>query len=225
MDKINVLGIDLNNYSLKESLYLTDKYLSEGALQTILYVTAEMLVQAGVNDAYKDNLMGADMTVIGDAGILEALPNINHAKVEDVKEEKYLQALMRRLAYGRKKILLLADTQENLQALKKNLTDFRSDLTICGEASMEAMEDNVERMVNHINDIIPTLIISRMEPVRQSELMAESKMMINARVWIGLPERNVLTGEKRSIWKGLWSKIFHKSFKKKVQKYETDKTE
>ena len=100
MNEINVLGIDLNNYSLKEALVLTETYLEEGPLKTILYVDANMLMLAGSNDEYKECLKKCDLTIIDDEGILEALPKVNDVKIEDIKEEKYTRILLKKLVYG-----------------------------------------------------------------------------------------------------------------------------
>ncbi len=219
MNQINVLGVELNNFSLKESLMLTDKYMQEGALKTILYIDAKMLMEAGDNEVYKEQLQKCDLTIIDDEGILEALPKVNTVKVEDVKEEKYTRILLKKLVYGRKRIVLLADTGENLSSLEKNLTDYRSDLEIAARISMDEMEDSVEGMVNFINDVVPDVLFSRMEMTRQVAVMEESRSMMNCRLWIGLPERDILMDKKESVFKKLVKSIFRSSFKNQVKKY------
>ena len=40
MQRINILGVALADYSLKESLVLLDEYTKNGRLNTILYLTS-----------------------------------------------------------------------------------------------------------------------------------------------------------------------------------------
>lgn len=225
MNEINVLGIDLNNYSLKEALVLTETYLEEGPLKTILYVDANMLMLAGSNDEYKECLKKCDLTIIDDEGILEALPKVNDVKIEDIKEEKYTRILLKKLVYGHKKIALLADTTENLESLRSNLVNYRSDLEIVSKVAMETLENSTESMINYMNDVVPDVIISRMEMAGQASLMEESRNMLNCRLWIGLPEHPILLRAKESFFKKLWHKISHRSFKKEVNRYNIRENE
>ena len=66
MNQINILGIDLNNYSLKEALALTESFLQEGPVKTVLYIDAKMIVTAGENENYRDYLSKCDLTIIDD---------------------------------------------------------------------------------------------------------------------------------------------------------------
>lgn len=225
MNQINVLGIDLNNYSLKEALVLTDTYLQDGPLKTILYIEAKMLMLAGSNEEYKNYLTKCDLTIIDDEGILEALPKVNDLKIEDVKEEKYTRILLKKLVYGHKRIGLLADTTENLKSLESNLINYRNDLDIVSRVAMDTLEDSTESMINVVNDVVPDVIISKMEMATQAALMEESRNMMNCKLWIGLPERPILLRAEESVFNRLWNKIFHRLFKKEVTRYNTRENE
>lgn len=223
MNQINVLGIDLNNYSLKESLVLTEKYLQEGALNTILYIDAKMLIMAGQDEKYKEYLSKCDMTIINDEGILQALPRINVKKIEDIRESKYTRILLKKLAYGHKRIELLADNAANLQALSDRLFNYRDDLNIVSKISMDALKDSTEEMLNQINDVVPDVIISQMEETRQVVLMEESRSRMNCKLWIGLPQKTIILKEEETVRRKIFNKLFHSFFKKEVRRYETHK--
>ena len=70
MQKINILGIGLTDYSLKESLGIVDRYVKYGGLNTILYVTTPMLILAGkekLHRGYGSDLMrGCGYTSCGE---------------------------------------------------------------------------------------------------------------------------------------------------------------
>ena len=53
MQKINILGVELTDYSLKESLLRLDGYVRGGGLNTILYITTPVLIMAGENEEEK----------------------------------------------------------------------------------------------------------------------------------------------------------------------------
>lgn len=225
MNQINILGIDIDCYSLKEALAQTDTYLQDGPLKTIMYIDATMLMAAGENEEYAEYLKKCDLTIIDDEGILEALPEVHDLKIDDIKEEKYTRILLKKLVYGRKKISLLADTTENLKNLESNLINYRNDLEIVSRVAMDSLEDSTERMINEINDVVPDVIISKMEAFRQIKMMEEARNMMNCKLWVGLPDRPVLLKKKEAILKTFWKKLFRRFFKKEVQKYNTKGSE
>lgn len=225
MNQINVLGIDIDCYSLKEALVLTDTYLQEGPLHTIIYIDARMLMAAGENEEYAEYIKKCDLIVLDDVGILEALPEVYVLKADDIKEEKYTRILLKKMVYGHKKIALLSDTADNLHGLESNLINYRNDFDIVSKVSLDALEDSTERMINEMNDVVPDVIISRIEPFRQVKLMEEARSMMNCKAWIGLPERTILLQKDRAVIKRFWNKLFSRFFKKEVQKYHTKENE
>ena len=73
MQTINVLGVTLRSYSLKEAMAQTDSFLRNGALNTIVNLSADMLVEAGKDESYRQFLEEADMTVLDDRETRAAL--------------------------------------------------------------------------------------------------------------------------------------------------------
>lgn len=65
MQKINILGIGLTDYPLKESLALLDGYVRNGSLDTILYVTTPMLIMAGKDEEEKKCIESMDRLYAG----------------------------------------------------------------------------------------------------------------------------------------------------------------
>ncbi len=223
MNKVNVLGIDLDSYSTKELLVLTEKYMQQGPLKNILYVDAKLLMLVGQEEIYKEYLETCDLTVIADAGVLQALPKYSESQIEDIEDEKYTKNLLKKLAYGHKKIQLLSDTEENLIQLEETLLGYRNDLEIVSSLSMDALGNSAENMLNHVNDVIPDVLISKMDVLEQMKLMSECKSMMNCKLWIGLPEKMVISADKQSFFAKVWNNMFHRSFQKEVLKYETRK--
>lgn len=219
MKSINVLGMDIHCCSIREALGLTDRYLLEGPLNTILYVDAGMLMKAAENEEYTDSIQNCDLMIIDDTGVFGVLPQPLELKEDDIREEKYTRLLLKKLACGHKKIALLADSRENLKELEDNLVSYRNDFSIISKIAMEDMEESPENMINRMNDVVPDVILSRMEGFKQAKLMENSKNMINCRLWVGLPDRTVLQSRGKSLFKTIWNKVFSHSFKKEVQKY------
>ena len=61
MQKIDLFGMELVDHSLKEALWITDSFLKNGAPNTILFISAKMLVGAGGSDMQKEWEMKMDI--------------------------------------------------------------------------------------------------------------------------------------------------------------------
>ena len=48
MQKINLPGMNLTDYSLRESISITDRFLGSGSLNTVLFISAKILVGTGL---------------------------------------------------------------------------------------------------------------------------------------------------------------------------------
>ena len=63
--KIDILGVCVDNYTVRESLMRLDTYLGSTVLNIIETVTMEQLIAAGENAVIKDCLEQADLCIIG----------------------------------------------------------------------------------------------------------------------------------------------------------------
>ena len=103
MQKINILGIGLTDYSLKESLGIVDRYVKYGGLNTILYVTTPMLILAGKDEEEKNCIEDMDLTLCGDADILRVAKITSAGRIYEVEQRVFLKEFLRRLVRGGKK--------------------------------------------------------------------------------------------------------------------------
>ena len=95
MKEMNILGVSITEYSLKESLKLTDIYLENGAMNTVLFVSAKMLLAAGENPELKEWIESMDMTVCAETDILRAADMATMSRVREIENNAYLKEVVR----------------------------------------------------------------------------------------------------------------------------------
>lgn len=224
MAKINILGITLTDCSLKEALSMADEYVSNGALNTILYVTAPMLILAGRDDGEKERIEAVDLTMCGDADILRVARIESRNRIYEVENHIFLKEFLRRLMYGRRSIYLLTDSEENEKSLRNIIQEFQRGIFIAGSRVIGEEED-ADETANIINDVAPTVIISRMASGKQEEWMCRLKPVINAEVWMGIPEDMKLGEHYLTFRQKLVNIIYKKIFHTRINRYngESDK--
>ena len=218
MKEINVLGIQLKDYALRESLKLVDGYMKNRALNTIAYISSQILVTADGNAAQKEWIESMDMTVCAETDILNTDGGLSKNRVKEVEEDAFLTEFLKKTAREKRKLFLLAETQEGLQLLQDELIGLQGNLQIVGK-EVVAPEMNIDNLINEINDLVPDIILSRLPSPRQECLMYENKKKINAAVWLALLEGNVARTRRQNAWKRVMRYIYKKVFRKKVADY------
>ncbi len=225
MKEINLLGISLIDYTLKESLKLSNHYLNNGALNTIVIVSTRILVEAGENPEYKKWIESMDMAVCAETDILRAADNATRNRMKEVENGEFIREFFRRLAWNHKKLFLLSDSEQQMEFLKKKVYDVQPNLNVVGQYVLEDVAAEIDSFINEINDIVPNVIVSSMSHPLQEQLMYENKMKMNANVWLALPEHSVIQTRKGMRTSRLLTLFYKKMFKRRVSKYNNEKSE
>lgn len=220
MKNINLLGIKLKDRYVKESLTLTEELLNEGAAHTILYLTAPVLMEAVKNEDMKTLIESADLTLWGDTEILKAADVSAKARYREVQEKEFIKAFLYRIAKAHMPIIVLSDTPEHAEVLKKELLEIQEGVTVAGTMAIPDMEEKHEDIINEINMIAPTVIFVRMPFSMQQKWLARSRQYINTEIWVGLPDgfRCTWKREMPAAKIGRW--ILNLWFNRRVNKYK-----
>ncbi len=222
MQKINILGIELIDYSLKESLLRLDHYVGGGGLNTILYITTPVLIMAGENEEEKKEIESMDMTLCGDGDILKVAEIRSVSRQYEVENLVFLKEFLRRLARDGKKVYLLAESEEETGILREELEAFQTGILIGGNGVIADGEEELEEVINRINDIAPTAIISRMAPGIQEKWMTKAKPFANAEVWLGISKDMMLDRTKEPFRKKVTDKIYKRIFHKRMSRFRDE---
>lgn len=222
MKKIHILGVAIRDYTLKESLTLTDEYLKNGAMNTVLFVSAKMLLAAGGNPELKEWIESMDMTVCAETDILRAADMATMSRVREVENNSYLKEVVRRIFKNGQTVYLLTEKEEDIAELKAQLKQVGPPLKIVAENHLEAVEENMENLVNHMNDVAADVIISMIPFPKQEMIMAENKNYINSEVWFALPmpEESYKSKGHTNFFHRMIQGLHFSKFKKKVINYK-----
>lgn len=220
MKNVNLLGMKLRDRYVRESLILTERFLCEGAVHTILYLTPPVLLEAVKCEEEKVWIESADLTLWGDTEILEAAEITARGRHREVQEKEFLKIFLRRMARAHRSILVLSDREEDAEALKQELLEIQADITVVGTMTIPDIEEKQEDILNKINMIVPTVIVARMPFPLQQAWLAQSKAYINTEIWIGLPEHLSCIRKKEMPVTRIGKKILNALFNKQVSKYK-----
>ena len=220
MKKINLLGMKLQDRYARESLMLTDRFLKKRAVHIMLYLTTAVLLEAAENEEEKAWIEAADAILWGDTEILKAAEITAKGRYYEVAEKGFLMDFLRRMAKTHKSILVISDTDEQAQSLKKELIQMQNGITIVGTMTIQDTEDDRENIINAINMMAPAVIIVRMPFVLQRKWLMLSRQYMNAGIWLGMPEDFSCTHKKEMPVEKMGRRILNVLLNRKVNKYK-----
>lgn len=226
MKVIDVLGMHITDYSMKEAIKLALKFISNGAMNTVFYVSSQVLLDAGDNPQQKEWLQSMDLILYGEPTVLDVLGEKSRERKNEIKQDEFLREYIKRIARGKQKVYLLIDTEEKAAQLEAYLKELHSSVQVVGRYIWHDETSDAADLVNELNDVSPDVIISKLPNALQQQLICENRRMINANVWIALLYERVVNKKKKVTFGSKLDWMFYKRlFKRKVNKYEIEKAE
>lgn len=218
MREINVLGIRLKDYSLKEELKLMDVYLKNGAMNTVIYLNTRLMVEAGADEELKKWIEEADLTVCGDEEVIRQMGIASYGRLYDAENMMFLSESLRGLNAKKASLFIIADNEQNLAELKKDIDMLCPEISISGEGIF-GNDGNVNaQTINKINDLVPSMIILKMPFIFQKKLMNEGSL-INSEVVIGIPE-DMNISRREGFYEKIIRRVYRKVFIRKITEYK-----
>lgn len=221
MRKFSILGISLTDYSAREALHKTERYLHSGALNTAAYISSELISRVSGDEERKKTLEQLDLTVCMEPSILEAADIAANGRIREIEERIYLKEVLRRLVRTHSRVCLLTSTAEVMETLSESLQEYQDNLNLAGKKVFEDYEENVERLMNDLNDLAPDVVISGLPWDMTLDLIKEARRYLNAELWLALPEKKMSGMQKISFL----HRIQEKWFQKKVSRYNHEKAD
>lgn len=220
--KINVLGVNLDNYSVKESLLIIDNYLNDKVMHIVEMVFMDLLILAGEDEKVREAIDKLDMTVIGDKEILAVAGIIRGSRVRETVENEFVMRFLEKLIQRKCKVFLLCNTEEECHMFQDYLQDKYFDFALSGDYAIEKCKSDYDVVMNEINIVEPDVVFAALESPAREAFVLEHKNKINARIWfeLGRNIRTIQTNKKVSLWFSDFIKrgIFHRE----VSKYNNE---
>ena len=226
MKVIDVLGMQITDYSMKEAIKLALKFTSNGALNTVFYVSSQVLLDAGENPQQKEWLQSMDLILYGEPTALDVLGEKSRERKNEIKQDEFLREYIKKIARGKQSIYLIVEAEEKADQLEDYLKELHGSVQIAGRYIWNEETSDAADLVNELNDVSPDVIISKLPNALQQQLICENRRMINANVWIALLYERTINKKKKVTFGSKLDWMFYKRLlNRKVNKYEIEKAE
>lgn len=220
--QIQLLGMTIPNYSLREELQLAQDALKDEKLQLFLTVSMQSLVRVSNSELpqLRECVEHADLVVVEDPEILSIAGIHSSQRIHEAEDHVFFTELLKRLQRGQRQVYLVASKNAALLKIKEILSDQYEKLHVVGQYSIEDYPDDLDRMINEINGAAPDVILSVMPTPQQEEFLVANRSKLLAKLWYGLGDNYSLLMEKKGFGWRMKRLIHFGRFKMHVNHYE-----
>ena len=122
-EKFHVLGLEINNLTAKDAMKNVMSYMETEPVNVIEMVTMKTVSSFQGVEGAEQIFESFDITLASDKGMLEAVGIQEERRLKDVEELLFIKMVMRYLHKNRFRVLLLAETQTDLQKLERYMQE------------------------------------------------------------------------------------------------------
>ncbi len=225
LKKIDILGMQVDNYTVREAIAQVEVYLNNSVMNTIATIDMKMLGLASEEECIKEYISILDLAVIGEKEILVAAGIHSAQRIKETMDHEFLKEFLKRIIRNRKRVFLLGETPEEIERLKAYLAEEYEKLIIEGASSIEEQAGDLANVVNEINSANVDVVFSVLPSPHEQKFLLENKGKLDAKIWYGL-------GDSYRIRSGIVrlsqiaGKIIHrKRLQSQLHKYKNENEE
>lgn len=221
-DVLQVLDVAVDCHSAKENMKKVVQYMESEPMNLVEMITMQTLVDIPQEDEITVQMKEFDLTFAGNKEILQAAEVTRPDYLKEAEEMLFMKMFLRYLHKNRKRVFLIADTAELLDALIEYAKNRYSGIRVSGTASMEEHGVSDDMIVNMVNGTETDCIMAFLPSPLQEQFALRNKSLLNARMWMGLGTdvKDKLMG---SLVKNKLKTFFVRQFLKKKIKDEKKK--
>lgn len=218
--KLNVLGVNIDNYYTSETAELINEYLNDECVNTIIVLHIPTLLKAADNDDFRQYIGQMDLTIAGSRAILEAAGIEDELSLREAEDKEFIVQFFRTVVKDKKTIYILGETAQAVDKYLKIITERHAGLNIAGKYAVDGYEEDCDTIVNEINSVSPDVILSILSSPFQEKFISENKNKLSAKVYFGLGSytEDLDSGIKKS-W--ITKRIDKRILMSRVKKYES----
>lgn len=189
--KIELLGISLDNYTVKEAMLEIEGYWTDTKMSTVEAISMETLVKAQTDELLKTCIENLDLAIICDKEILKAAGVTSAQRMRETADNDFFKEFMKIAVHSHRTVYLLGDTSEQTKLFESFLKEAFGKLKIAGVYALSECSGDYDAVINEVNIAAPDLILSVLPIPRQEYFLQEHKGKFNAKIWYGLGEHYI----------------------------------
>lgn len=222
LKKIDILGIEVDNYTVREAMMQVENYLDNTVMNTIETIDMKMLELAGRDETVRACIEQLDLAVIGEKEILIAADVHSSQRISETINHDFFREFIKRIIRNHKRVFLLAETIAQEEQLEHFLVGKYEQIEVAGHCAIEEKSNDFESVVNEINSASADVIFSILPSPLQEQFLTENKSKLDAKIWYGLSSDYAPHSRISRISQIAGRLIHKKKLQSKLHKYNKD---
>ena len=222
LKKIDILGIEVDNYTVREAMMQVENYLDNTVMNTIETIDMKMLELVGQDETVRACMEQLDLAVIGEKEILIAADVHSSQRISETINHDFFREFIKRIIRNHKRVFLLAETIAQEEQLEHFLVGKYEQIEVAGHCAIEEKSNDFESVVNEINSASADVIFSILPSPLQEQFLTENKSKLDAKIWDGLSSDYAPRCRISRISQIAGRLIHKKKLQSKLHKYNKD---
>lgn len=222
--KMNVLNICLDDCTAKDAMKVVTEFMQSEPVNMVEIVMVDVLMRAAQTEGLKENIEQMDLVIAGEEAILEAAGITDRKKLQEVHNRVFVKMLFQYFRKNHSRMFVLADTQEEAEALQSSLAENYSGIEIVGTSVVPEDESADDMITNRINGAEVECVLASLVSPKQEAFAGRCKNVLNTRMWLGVGKEAVIfpktAGWKERVKEFLERKILKREVEKEKKKKE-----
>lgn len=223
--KINILGMQVDNYTVRESMLRLESYMNSTVLNVIETITMQQLILATENPVVRECVEKCDLSVIGEKEILEESGQVSVQRMREIKDRDFMFELLKRMVRNQKRVYLIGMTRAEIEDMQSFFLETNPKFSAIGSYALDECVGDSDAIVNEINSEMPDIIISALPSPYEEEFVLEHKDKIGANVWYGLGAGYSRKSGIGRVGKVVKSLTLRGRLRHSMQKFEKENTD
>ena len=217
-ETIQVLGIQINNLNAKSAMKNVMAYMETDPLQVIEMITMNTISKFQDVENTNEIFEMMDLVLASDQGILQASGVTEERQLKEVKELLFLKMVLRYFHKNSTRVLLLAETLDDLQKLETYMEEDYASIQIVETATMEQQGASDDMLLNLVNGAEAACVISVLPSPLEEQFISRNKMLLNARLWLGIGNLLDEMKTEKKVFQKIKDFVMRQLLKKKMAK-------
>ena len=184
-EKITIFEIEMDNLTAKETMIKAMEFLESESIDTIEIMSMDMLLSGREDKEWKEQVGEIKIVIPGEEEILTAADVRDRKKLREAEDRVFLKLFMKYLQKNRRRVYLLAETDDELRRVEDSVRRYNRGIRIAGHALLSPGSGREETVINDINGTETDCILSVLPSPYQEQFISRNKALLNARLWFG----------------------------------------
>ncbi len=208
--------------SAKEAMLQAMQFMENGSVDTIEILSMDVLMNGRDDLKWKELLKEIKIVLPGEAEILEAAEVYDRVQIKEAANRTFFRMLMKYFQKNKKRIFLLADTEERLERAGAAASGYNRGLRLSGRGLLDPDGSTEENIINDINGTETDCIISVLSSPYQEQFITRNRTLLNAKLWLGCGSMFEKSQEERMPLGQIRHFFLKTMFRRRVEKQQKE---